>query len=291
MSTVIKVFDRGVIVGDALFLDNNSPKRKVFLRYSELDSVPSGYTFVGVVFNVKNNVAKILNKTAVNTKYALLGYSDGMATSSEYKKKTGAVTNYRGIMNVARGVAYWATNGRTPTANVPIVEDGNNNPVSRASFESDTYCTTLRSTYANYESYIKENYGVMYPQNYGCFNLPDSKTLQATYATQMDGSNPKYPAFYHCYNINYNSDGLNTGQWFLPNVWDGCELMRDDVLAKVAATMTKLGGSVPNNSTYRWFAQRYGTSHAWFFSGNGGVLDGYAVTDEFCVQAVTLLTV
>jgi hypothetical protein len=65
--------------------------------------------------------------------------------------------------------------------------------------------------------------------------------------------------------------------------------MRDDVLAKVAATMTACGGSAPNNSTYRWFAQRcYGYS-AWNFNGTGGILTDRDVTYTYTVQAVALL--
>ena len=81
--SAIKVFERGVMVGDAVFVSVVSPYRILFLRYSELGNVaiPSDYEFVGVVFNVNKGTAKILHKTAVNLKYALDYYSDGMAAT------------------------------------------------------------------------------------------------------------------------------------------------------------------------------------------------------------------
>ena len=294
MSTVIKAFDRGVMVGDALFVSVVSPYRRLFLRYSEIGNVtiPSDYEFVGVVFNVNHGTAKILHKTAISEKYALEYYSDGMATSDWYRRKNGGTTNYRGIMNVARGVAYWGPNGSTPSSNIPIQYSGND-IVSENAFWTSQYCADIRRKYADYEAYIKDNMMVMLPQHEGCFALPDSKTLQNTYGEQTnDNGDYKYPAFAYCKHIDHHGIGIAEGDWFLPNVWDGAELMRDDILAKVAATMSKCGGSAPNNSTPRWFAQRSGTNGAWFFYGDYGVLNGTGgVTYALAVQAVALLDV
>lgn len=289
---IIKLFERGPVVGDAVYIEGSGvstyPIR--FFRYSEVvnGDVPSGYEFVGVIFNVNRGVAKILHKNAVSLKYALDYYSDGMATSDWYRRKNGGTTNYRGIMNVARGVAYWGTNGSNPSANIPVQYSGNDIINSNSFYYSD-YCIDLRKKYGNYEAYIKDNMMVMLPQHEGCFALPDSKTLQATYGDLMSGSDYKYPAFHYCKNLYFYPTQLAQGQWFLPNVWDGAELMRDDVIAKVAATMTACGGSAPNNSTYRWFAQRSAQYHAWFFYGGDGVLNDYGVTGAFTVQAVALL--
>ena len=288
----IKVFERGVMVGDAVFVSVLSPYRILFLRYSELGNVaiPSDYEFVGVVFNVNKGTAKILHKTAVGLKYALDYYSDGMATSDWYRRKNGGTTNYRGIMNVAHGIAYWGPNGSTPSSNIPIQYSGND-IISENAFLTSQYCADLRRKYASYEAYIKDNMMVMLPQHEGCFSLSDSLTLQNTYGDQMSGSDYKYPAFHYCKHINHNYAGLGEGQWFLPNVWDGAELMRDDILAKVAATMSKCGGSAPNNSTHRWFAQRCNQYDAWIFYGDHGALYGSYLPYEFTVQAVALLDV
>ena len=293
MSTVIKAFDRGVMVGDALFVSVISPYRRMFLRYSELGNVtiPSDYEFVGVVFNVNRGTAKILHKTAISEKYALEYYSDGMATSDWYRRKNGGTTNYRGIMNVARGVAYWGSNGSTPSSNIPIQYSGND-IVSENAFWTSQYCVDIRRKYADYEAYIKDNMMVMLPQHDGCFALPDSKTLQNTYGEQTnDNGDYKYPAFAYCKHIDHHGVGIAVGDWFLPNVWDGAELMRDDILAKVAATMSKCGGSAPNDSTDRWFAQRCTQSHAFGFYGSYGELNNFIVTYLFTVQAVALLNV
>ena len=289
----IKVFERGVMVGDAVFVSVISPYRILFLRYSELGnvSIPDDYEFVGVVFNVNKGTAKILHKTAASMQYALDAYSDGMATSDWYRRKNGGTTNYRGIMNVARGVAYWGPNGSTPSSNIPIQYSGND-IINENAFLTSQYCADLRLKYSSYKAYIKDNMMVMLPQHEGCFALPDSLTLQNTYGDQTnDNGDYMYPAFQFCKQINHNYAGLGEGQWFLPNVWDGTELMRDDILAKVAATMSKCGGSAPNNSTNRWFAQRYTQIAAWSFYGSNGVLDGYYVTYELTVQAVALLDV
>ena len=290
---IIKLFERGPMVGDAVYIESggagNYPIR--WFRYSEVvnGNVPSGYEFVGVIFNVNRNVAKILHKNAVSLKYALEQYDDGMPTSDWYRRKNGGTTNNRGVMNAARGVAYWSTNGITPTANVPVQASGND-IINSNSFYNSSYCEDLRKKYANYEAYIKDNMMVMLPQHEGCFNLPDSKTLQATYGELKDGSNNhKYPAFNYCKNLYFYPEQLAKGQWFLPNVWDGAELMRDDVLAKVAATMTPCGGSAPNNSTTRWFAQRHSRYNAWAFDGTIGVLTSPSVTSTNAVQAVALL--
>lgn len=289
---IIKLFERGPVVGDAVYIESGSagsyPIR--FFRYSEVvnGNVPSGYEFVGVIFNVSRGVAKILHKDAVSLKYALDAYSDGMAMSDWYRRKNGGTTNYRGILNVARGVAYWATNGSNPSSNIPVNYSGSD-IINSNSFYNSEYCEDLRKKYANYEAYIKDNLMVMLPQHEGCFSLPDSKTLQNTYGDQQSGSDYKYPAFHYCKNLYFYPTQLAQGQWFLPNVWDGAELMRDDVLAKVAATMTACGGSAPNNSAYRWFAQRYSRGSAWIFSGNGGGLDIGSVTYALAVQAMTLL--
>ena len=294
---VIKVFDRGVSVGDILFLDSSSPKKKLFLRASEVPasanltqklngvsvSYTAPYTAVGVVFHVDGRKVYVINKTSGGSlKYKTEQTADGTANSS-YLKKSGVVTNNRGIMNVARGVAYWSTNGATPTANVPLQVAGD--PVTRTAFETSEFCKLLRQTYASYESYISENSGVKFPQEYGCFGLPDGKTITYTY------NDANHPAFQHCAGVNYGVDGLGAGDWYLPGVYEGTALMRDAVLEKVNASMALISGASVSNSSHRWFAQRCNASSAWIFYGGGGSLLGNPVTNELTVQAVVLLEV
>lgn len=293
MAGVIRLFDRGPVVGDAVYVDLQvgSNSAVYLFRYSDVISgnVPTGrYGFVGVVFNVFRGVAKILHKDSVSLKYALEQYDDGMIASNWYRRKNGGTTSYGGVMNVSRGVTHWSENGITPTANVPVQASGNG-IVNSNSFYTSSYCADIRKKYADYRAYIKDNVMVAIPQHEGCFALPDSKTLQATYGDQMSGSDYKYPAFHYCKNLTAGVDQLAAGQWFVPNVWDGSELMRDDVLAKVAKTMTACGGSEPNNGADRWFAQRFSRNNAWNFNGNYGVLYHDDVAYTHTVQAVALL--
>ena len=276
---VIKVFDRLPNVGDALFLVSGV---KTWVRYSE--STPSGGTFVGVVFHRDGHKVYILDKAATTKKYKTENTADGTA-SSEYYRKDGSKANYRGIMNTARGVAYWGTNGRTPSANETIPSSNNSDPVNRTAFETSAYCKILRQRYASYESYIGEGMGVKFPQEYGCFGLADGKTITYTY------NDSAHPAFQYCAGVTYNVDGLAAGDWYLLGVYEGTALMRDAVLTKVAATMTKFGGTAPNNSTNLWFAQRYNSTNGWRFNGGNGTLSSSTCTYEFTVQAVSLLIV
>ena len=278
---VIKVFDRLPNVGDALFLVSGV---KTWVRYSE--SAPSGGTFVGTVFHRDGHKVYILEKTAVSRKYKTENTTDGDAyTNNSYLRKDGSVVYWQGVVNTARGVAYWSTNGRTPTANEPVPAANDTTPVTRDAFTNSSYCALLRQTYATYEAYIGEGMGVKFPQQHGCFGLPNGKTI--TYAL----NDSAHPAFQYCAAIDYSVAGLSAGDWYLPGVYEGTALMRDRVLTKVAATMTKFGGAAPNNSTYRWFAQRCNATDAWFFYGDGGGLGSYYCANEYAVQAVSLLIV
>ena len=166
---VIKVFDRLPNVGDALFLVSGV---KTWVRYSE--SAPSGGTFVGTVFHRDGHKVYILEKTAVSRKYKTENTTDGDAyTNNSYLRKDGSVAYWQGVMNTARGVAYWGSNGRTPTANEPVPTANDTTPVTLDAFTNSSYCALLRKTYANYEAYIGEGMGVKFPQEYGCFGLPD----------------------------------------------------------------------------------------------------------------------
>ena len=296
---VIKVFDRGVAVGDILFLDSSSPKKKLFLRASEVPqsanltqklngvsiSYTAPYTAVGVVFHVDGRKVYVINKTSGGSlKYKTSNTADGQS-SDWYYRKDGSMANNRGIMNVARGVAYWGSNGRTPSTNETIPASNNSDPVNRTAFETSAYCKLLRQTYASYESYISEGMGVKFPQEAGCFGLPNGKTITYTY------NDANHPAFQHCAGVNYGVDGIGAGDWYLPGVYEGTALMRDAVLEKVNASMALISGASISNGSYRWFAQRFISEDAWSFGGNGGNLHYSTCTYEFTVQAVVLLEV
>jgi hypothetical protein len=135
---------------------------------------------------------------------------------------------------------------------------------------------------------------VVCPQKYGCFALPDGAAMAERYArktapTKDGGNKYKYPALYYGYNRTYGVDGLDYGDWHLPGVLEGTELMKDACLAALAHSVTKMGTTAINNSTYRRFAERYNVDHAWFFNAFYGYLDNGSVYGAYRSQAVALL--
>jgi hypothetical protein len=62
-------------------------------------------------------------------------------------------------------------------------------------------------------------------------------------------------------------------------------------LAALSPSISKMGTTAINNSTYRWFAQRYNVYNAWNFNGSNGTLTGNTVNLGYRCQAVTLLNI
>lgn len=216
-----------------------------------------------------------------------------MPASSNSGFRVNGLTGNQKIMNVARGAAYYGTNGRTPTGNVPLNDA--NTIVTKAAFDTSEYCALLRETYGTYENYIAKEYKVDFPQKLGAFGLPDGAALTAKYGPMMaptkdGGSKAKYPALNWAYNVAYNADGLRGGDWHLWDVREGCIIMDDAQNAAINTTRAAQGNTQISNAAYRWFAQRYYVYSAWFFHGSAGGLDGSGgVYLTFQVGAVTLL--
>jgi hypothetical protein len=136
----------------------------------------------------------------------------------------------------------------------------------------------------------------MYPQKYGSFALPGGVELTKKYGPMMaptkDGATKaKFPAMNKAHILSYANDLLKGGMWFLPGCMEGCELMNDETLAILAPSITKMGTTAINNSTSRWFAERYGVDGARSFGGNGGYLSNVGVYGRLRAQAVTLLDI
>ena len=197
------------------------------------------------------------------------------------------------IMNDARGAAYYGTNGATPSADILLNAAGT--IVTKAAFESSSYCQLLRDTYGTYQEYIHREYRLQYPQKLGVFSMPSGKELTAKYGPmtapiKAGSTKYKYPALYYGYNKSFGVDDLDFGDWYLPGVAEGAMLMRDETIAALAPSIRKMGTTAVNNSTSRWFAQRCSVTGAWLFNGYYGSL-GYSVTGSFRCQAVALLTI
>lgn len=198
------------------------------------------------------------------------------------------------IMNDARGASYYGTNGRTPSADVPL--NANAGIVNKSAFDSSPYCQLLRDTYGTYKEYIHQEYRVAYPQKLGAFSLPSGKELTAKYGpmtapTKTGSTKYKFPALRYGYNKSFGVDGLDFGDWYLPGVAEGAMLMRDETLAALSPSISKMGTTAINNSTPRWFAQRSNVNGAWFFYGNNGTLGGTNVYYSVRAQAVALLEI
>ena len=239
---------------------------------------------------------RFYNVSATGCTIAHITWGDMPASNVYWHGERGFYTNYWGVMNIARTKAWATGSGRVPTAQEPVgPRAGNDAPVKPSAFAESEYCANLRSTYESYEDYLKKCYMVVSPQKYGCFALPSGKELTIKYAlktapTKGGGTKYKFPFLYYCYNTTYGVDGLDYGDWFAPGVLEGTDMMLDATVNAVAATQRKVGGTtVLDNSTARWFAQRYHVNTAWFFSGDSGILYNPNVYSGFRAQAVTLL--
>ena len=220
-------------------------------------------------------------------------WGDMPENSNSGFRVNGRMTDQK-IMNDARGAAYYGTNGVTPSADVPLNAAGT--IVKKADFDTSPYCQLLRDTYGTYQEYIHREYRLQYPQKLGVFSMPSGKELTAKYGpmtapTKAGGTKYKYPALYYGYNKSFGVIGLDFGDWYLPGVAEGAMLMRDETIAALAPSISKMGTTAVNNSTGRWFAQRCSVYTAWSFSGDYGSLGAYRVPGTYRAQAVAILKI
>ena len=240
---------------------------------------------------------RFYNVSATGCTIAHITWGDMPENSTYWRGERGFSTNYLGVMNIARTKAWAIGGGRVPSANEPVgPRAGNDAPVKPSEFESSQYCADLRAAYKTYEEYLEKCYAVVCPQKYGCFALPDGAEMGRLYANKMaptkdGGIKTKFPALHYGYNRSYGVAGLNAADFHLPGVLEGAELMKDDCINTLAQSVTKMGTTAINNSTYRWFAQGYNVYYAWFFNGNSGSLYGYTVNSSLRCQAVALLEI
>ena len=230
------------------------------------------------------------NCAATGGTIAFVTWGDMPANSNAGFRANGLTSNQK-IMNVARAAVYYGANGRTPTANVPL--NAAETIVTRTAFETSVYCQLLRDTYGTYENYISQEYKVECPQKLGAFSLPDGKEMTSKYGPMMaptkdGGSKVKFPALNWALSVNYNADGLRSGEWHLWDVREGCIIMDDANNAVINTTRAAQGLTQISNAAYRWFAQRCNVYSAWIFYGNYGNLTGNGVYGGFQVGAVSL---
>ena len=216
-----------------------------------------------------------------------------MPASNVYGFRVNDIASDQKVMNVARGAAYYGTNGSTPSSNVPLNATGT--VVKKADFDSSSYCSLLRETYGTYENYIEKEYLVKFPQKLGVFSLPDGKAYTDGYGyltapTKGGSTKVKFPVLNWPLTVGFNADGLRIGDWHLWDVREGTLMMRDVTLAKINATRQKMGVTQISNGSTRWFAERSNVSTSWLFYGSSGSLSYYyGVSHSSQVGAITLL--
>ena len=232
-----------------------------------------------------------------NNDHALVGCTmalsvyDDMPASSDLWRKNGCKT-YWGFLNVEKGEAYYAVNGKTPTANWSVISV---DIVTKVAFETSAYCADLRAFYGTYHNYIVIN-KVLWPHpEYGVFGLMDAVEMTRRYAsltfTKKDGTTVdwKFPALHSALSVGYGSGKFAQGRWHLSDVTEGAEYMADETLAKLQEAQRRMNTTVITNSVSRWFARRYSATTAWFFGGNYGTLYTNGVYSAYRCQAVTLV--
>jgi nitrite reductase/ring-hydroxylating ferredoxin subunit len=238
---------------------------------------------------------RFYNVSATGCTIAHITWGDMPENSNYWRGERGYYNNYWGVMNIAKTKAWATGSGRVPTQNEPVgPRAGNDAPVKPSEFATSQYCADLRAAYGSYEEYLEKCYAVVCPQKYGCFALPDGAAMAERYArktapTKDGGTKYKYPALYYGYNRTYGVDGLDYGDWHLPGVLEGTQLMKDACLAALAPSITKMGTTAINNSTHRWWAARYSVLLAWIFNAGYGALYYYSVDTSNRCQAITLL--
>jgi len=265
-----------------------------YLADADGKKVDEGGTCIVVQCDVwSNHQQNAVSGSGLTIKFTTWG---DMPARDWYKKLNGQTTNYRGLLNIARGAAYFGTTEeRVPTADIAVgSETGNTSPVKREEFNTSVFCTAIRNYYKTYEAYLHGEFGIPYPQKFGCFGLPHAKELTLKYAlktapTKDGGEKYKFPALYYAYNTTYGIDGLDFGDWYLQGVHEGVQFMEDANMAVINRTLSKMGKTAISNSTHRWFAQRYSVNYAWIFNGINGYLGSYHVTNTYRARALALL--
>ena len=222
---------------------------------------------------------------------------EDMPASDSYFKSNGRLTNYRGLQNIARGAAYWGTNGRAEAGANDVWHGAigaNDNPLTRAAFLTTAMFGTGTHQYPTYEAYLKGEFGIMENQVFGCFALPHAKVLTQKYGnstapTKGGGTKYKFPALHYAVALDRGVEGLEAGDIYLSGVLEGTGFMEDDAMAIINATRRKMGHTLLSNGSYRWFAERYNVNTAWIFNGNNGTLNNSNVYNAYQVQGVALL--
>ena len=198
-----------------------------------------------------------------------------------------------------RLLEYYATNTTiaNPTAMVPV--NSTNDIVSKTQFEENQYCADLRDAYGTFEKYI-ESVMLAWPSDEGNqVNMNRTgkeytELLAARKHNNLSGTETAtYPAATYSYGIGYEAEGLEKGNWYMPDAIEFFEIFKDmkvDGTDIINATQKRATGSAFSLSVARWLPARYSSNYAWNITNSGASTNYFTFNNNNRACAVTLLT-
>jgi hypothetical protein len=197
-----------------------------------------------------------------------------------------------------RLIEYYATNTTivNPTAMVPV--NSANDIVSKTQFEENQYCADLRDAYGTFENYI-ESVMLAWPSDEGNQVYMNgtgkeyTELLAARKHKNLSGTEiATYPAATYSIGIGYEAEGLEEGNWYMPDAIEFFEILKDmkvDGTDIINATQKRATGSAFSLSVARWLPARNSNLNAWLIYTNGASgANAFYSNSRAC--AVTLLT-
>lgn len=217
----------------------------------------------------------------------LVGSEIASETLNYLKNENGQSFNYYQIMCPDRALAYFATNGSTPSTAIADIQ-ANAAPVAKAFFEENALGVNLRAKFGTYENYLDKCRAHLRELDYGIMQFRDGKAMTAKLVAKRLprwGVNEcPYRAAYYAsqYQATYNNnpiEGYGVGDWWSPSFYELGLLMRNiqsNMLDPVNKNMDLVTGwSKINPASDRWSCCRYGSYGAWYYDWRGLVSDVY----------------
>lgn len=270
------------------FVQTNHPTDRPYSCYVDTDGT--------VILQQDNYTAHKAVSLAGLTVAAHVG-TELNATSSIYRKN--GISSSWGGANFPKFRSYYSTNGKTPTAQVPLTQA---DLVTLAAFKTSEYCDLLRGAYcadpanptdADYDKYVEGHMcldpdmrGILAPE-YRDGKANTYKLVGVTFKRASDGERvAKYPAAEYCAAAAFSGvKGLDQGDWFLPSQHEINEIIgpvscpTPNSSAANADALNRglkaINGSQVGNGSSIWASCRCSSSVAWFFGGNGGGANTY----------------
>ena len=173
-----------------------------------------------------------------------------------------------------------------------------NDIVSKTQFEENQYCADLRDAYGTFENYI-ESVMLAWPSDEGNqvyingTGKEYTELLAARKHKNLSGTETAtYPAATYSIGIGYEAEGLEEGNWYMPDAIEFFEIFNDmkvDETDVVNATQKRATGSAFSLSVARWLPASSSYSYAWAIYASGASAgNSFSGNPRAC--AVTLLT-